>query len=345
MTYRTSFKRQGKPKIGLYDLGRLPVVKLDDPGRPSLKKFQREWDAEVARKQQEEMTRGLRQTQEQLLAETRDIERRVRSFYSLDLGEMGSYPVSAAPTDYVVDFGQPRTGPRNAQREAKVYWTFRDKLGAERGTTLTQDGWNRLGSWVAALAENASVEPTAQVWEEGLHRLTELQCFHDGELFDYQPRPKPAAQPQPAAQPETLDAVLDRNSTESREGRAECLRIVEKAWGQTVRNFANLWFEDLRRQWNFDLLAAPNSENLVRKMSDFIMRWSLDPLSAKTFNKIRVAFSKEGLFLGIDGLPRDLRLPSELLEDTIESADLSDRSVRMAIGRRNQELIDEARKK
>jgi hypothetical protein len=80
-----------------------------------------------------------------------------------------------------------------------------------------------------------------------------------------------------------------------------------------------LWFASLQEKWGFNFYAVPNSENLVRKVGDYIVKWNLSPLRHATFDQIRRAFSKLGYFTSPDGQILDLRLESEKLDDLIAS--------------------------
>jgi len=215
--------------------------------------------AEAARKAGEAEAAALKaktsEAQRQFDAAARELTSRVKAFYSLPLAEMGGYPVEAAPVDYVRPLGREfivRTSPRDHKNEVKIYWAFRNALATERGTTLTEEGWTRLGSWVASLLENADIQSSADVWEEGLHRLQSLGCFSANceELFDYRPRPEqvlppmPVAQPKPDARP--FDERLEAIDSSTRAGAATQKSLVIQEIYKDIRSAFYRFAEECR---------------------------------------------------------------------------------------------------
>jgi hypothetical protein len=215
--------------------------------------------AEAARVEQEKAATALKaktsEAQRQFNAAARELTSRVKAFYSLPLSEMGGYPVEAAPVDYVRPLGREftvRTSPRNHKDEVKIYWAFRNALATERGTTLTEAGWIRLGSWVSALLENADIQSSADVWEEGLHRLQSLGCFsaNGDELFDYAPRPEQVLPPMPEPTPQpdkrSFDERLEAIDSSTRTGAATQKSLVIREIYKDIRSAFYQFAEECR---------------------------------------------------------------------------------------------------
>jgi hypothetical protein len=310
-----------KRKLTLQDWAHIPTVEVKSDGRPSLKKFQ----AEEAKRTQEKLTVRLRAIEEPLKQEAREITREVKAFFSLDLKEMAGFPITAAPTDYG-DF-QTRSGPRDELKEGAIYRMFKSGL-ASRGCLLTMDGWNRIGSYVSALAEHGA-DVRLDTWQKSLDRLVSLGCFHSGEITGYQPPAKQVTQPieQRSAKPS-----LENLSTENREQRAQCLRIVSQEWGQEVRDFYTRWADSMKTNWNVDVL----DETFARRVGDYFVKFNKDPLRHKSYDEFRLIANRNGWLPG-DG---DYRTDSEKLSDLIEINDTTDRDVRLEIGRRHREILE-----
>lgn len=219
--------------------------------------------AETARKADEAATAELKakttEAQRQFNAAARDLTSKIKEFYSLPLDQMGQTLVEDAPADYIRPLGREfavRTTERDHKNEIKIYWAFRNALATERGTTLSEDGWIRLGSWVSALLENADIQSSADVWEEGLHRLQSVGAFGSNELFDYQPRPEQVLPPMPVAQPKpdtrSFDDQLESIDSSTRAGAAaqkslviqEIYKDIRSAWYQFAEECRVLFFKE-----------------------------------------------------------------------------------------------------
>src|SRR5260370_14548724 len=142
--------KKRKRQLTLNDWNQIPTAKVVDQPRETLASFTRKYNADQEAKRLEKLTAPLREIEKQLHAETREISRRVKAYYSLGFDEMRSYGIKAAPIAAAVLAGTwpTRNSLRHEDEEAEVYRSFRQTL-AEQGTTLDEDGWARLGSWVA----------------------------------------------------------------------------------------------------------------------------------------------------------------------------------------------------
>src|SRR5260370_21378182 len=129
-----------KQKIGLYDLGRLPVTKIaNDQGRPSLKKFTEQCNREQA----EIAQRPIRELEQKFNQGLRENQENVREFFSKPIDELNNqYSPSAVPVDLVGDYP---TATESISREqyATVQLEFWETLNA-RSIRLSEDGWIRL---------------------------------------------------------------------------------------------------------------------------------------------------------------------------------------------------------
>src|SRR5260370_5135817 len=115
-----------KQKIGLYDLGRLPVTKIaNDQGRPSLKKFTEQCNREQA----EVAQRPTRELEQKFNEGLRENQENVREFFSKPLDDLNRYSPSAVPVDLVGDYP---TSTESITREqyAAVQLEFWETLNA-----------------------------------------------------------------------------------------------------------------------------------------------------------------------------------------------------------------------
>jgi hypothetical protein len=316
-----------KRKLTLNDWGRIPTVKVVDKPRETLKTFTEAYNREEEAKRQEKLTAPFRKAQSELHAETREINRRVKAFYSLDLTEMGGFPIGSAVVDILaIGFGNfpTRHTLRDTREENDIYRAFRKELEAQ-GTLLSEDGYRRLGSWISVQVGKGDIEPSAELWQCGLDRLTDLSCFKSGEsnYQDPAPQPKPVTQSKPG-----LDDLLRTTSAESRSGREILIAAVGREWSQDVCDMMLAWIESLKKNFDYDFPV----DELAKKVGEYMVRWNFDPMAHKTYDQIRRAFVKLGY------LPDNMLTESERLADLIENADLNNRDVRRDIGLRTREL-------
>ena len=187
-------------------------------------------------------------------------------------------------------------------------------------TKLTESGQNKIVTVVRLNLELDTTKPAT--WRAIYDYLIELNVLgvEDGVV--------PVAQPQAVEQPQPES--IDGLSTESREGRAECLRIVGGHWGAEVRNFYALWAESMRVNWGVDVMT----EEMARRVGDYFVKFNLNPLRHQSYDNFRLAANRNGWLPG----DRDYRTEREKLDALMETANLNDRDVRRDIALRSQEL-------
>jgi hypothetical protein len=189
--------------------------------REAFNAFTEEYNREEEAKHQA----PFRKSQAELHAATREDNRRVKSFYSLDLTEMGGFPIGSAVVDTLaVGFGNflTRHTLRDHREENEIYREFRKGLESQN-ILLSEDGYRRLGSWISVQVAKGDVEPSAELWQCGLDRLTTLGCFRSGES-NYQA----AQQSEPVQAEQGLDDLLRTTSAESRTGRKILVDAVHR---------------------------------------------------------------------------------------------------------------------
>src|SRR6267142_3610827 len=100
-----------KRKLTIQDLGRLPLTKIEDSGRPSLKKFQEE-EARIAteliaareRSENEKRMAPIRAVENELNQAAREHSEKLKKFFSGSVQAIAGFPIEVIPCDYVGDY-------------------------------------------------------------------------------------------------------------------------------------------------------------------------------------------------------------------------------------------------
>lgn len=230
------------------------------PGLESTKEFyartQREeqewWAAEQTRIEAERMA-PVRAIERELKQAAKEQSEKIAAFYSKPLAVIAGAGVDVAPSDPVYGDYPLQDGPKDAAADAAAYREFKSDL-ANRGCTLTDAGWQRLGGYLSALHYNRNISlASASSWAIGLKRMASLSVFYSGELNNYQRQPatkRPAVQP---VRPESFDELLHRTSTESRADRHELLEALKKEKDRVEIPIFREWAAHLSRDYGFTL--------------------------------------------------------------------------------------------
>ncbi len=321
--------RKRRQPFGIYDIARLPVTPVKStPGYETFKDMKAreqreaaEAEARTKTEQEAERMKPFRALENEIKIAAAEHAEKVRRFYSKPLHVIAAAGADVAPVDMIGDYPE-RSGRRDTQKEFEVYKTFRDDL-ASRNCHLSQDGWNRLGSYISVLADGRGIEVTPAVWEQSVERLHSLGCFGD-EIAGYQ-RPRPQTVTEPAAQPVKQQPDFTNVSTDHKDWRA----AVDAHWGREVKEFFDLWADSMYRNWGVSI-----TPELAQKAGDFFVKTNRNPLRHKSYDNFRLEANLRRWLP--DG--KDYRTESEKLADLIENSDLNDRSVRLAINRKQAEI-------
>jgi hypothetical protein len=311
-------KRQLNP---LFDWGQIPTVKVVDQPRETLKSFTEKYNADEEAKRQDKLNAPFRQAQAELHAETREISRRVKAFYSQNLSEMGSFPLNSVPVDTVAILAgnfPTRHAPRDHSDEGDIYREFRKGIEAQ-GISLSEDGYRRLGSWVSVQVAKGEVVPSTELWQCGLDRLTDLACFKPGESNYAAPTP---AQPV-AQQPETSAERLVSTDPQWK-------KIVNLGFSDLFSKWFLAWIESLKKNFNYDFPV----DELGMKCARFLERWNLSPFVHASWDSARKSFVASG------DMPDTLLTSQDRLCALLEASNTNDYHVRRELGRQAQELIN-----
>ena len=332
--YRTS-ARQGKRKVNVLDVNRMPVTPtVNKSGWQTRKEILDGYAAEEkAKLDAPRLAKVAEATQnlEKVTTLAKEVAAEVRTFWAQPLTSMKRDDVvTDSPT--LAGFTMRTSRQLSAEEAAFIRDQFYGGL-ADRNVNLSKDGIERLDRFFGTQVGTGGIEISQENWEACLRRMLTLSIFAQGEVsgpgvveFETKPGPKPAQSEAPAPAPS-----IDGLSTEHREQRQECLKIVGAQWGNEVQNFYGQWAASMKTCWGLDVMT----EDMARRVGAYFVRWNLSPLRHASYDQARRAFSKQGL-LG-DG---DYRTESEKLSDLIEDADLSNRDVRADLNFRTKQLRD-----
>ncbi len=281
-------RNKRRQPLSPWSLGSIPLTPVVDKPRETLWSFTEAYNREEARKKDEQLTAPIRKVEAELHAETLDISRRVKAFFSLDLHEMAGYPVSGAPTDVATLVGTfpTRHTPRNQSEEADIYREFRKGLEAD-GTRISDEGFRRLGSWVSAQIANGDIEPSTALWQHGLDRLTSLGCFKPGESNYEIPAPveQPIEQPKPG-----LDELLRATSAESRSGRTILLDAVHREATSEREQAIYQFLDECRELFGGREFTQSEKDSIARVMD----ARNFQSTSVKDWHRARVLATQNG---------------------------------------------------
>jgi hypothetical protein len=204
----------------------------------------------------------------------------------------------------------------------------------ESSITLSDEARAKLAVFIRVL-NSQDVAYTVKNLVLALLRLRETGIFvegRDGTGLDQLTRPT-APKPAPVVVPEPTPDI-EGLRMEHREERKQIVGIVNKEWGGAFEKIFYEWCQSLRDKWNYILPV----DELGPKVAAYMKKNNLSPFARPTYDRIRVVFSRLGLFRGSEGQALDLRLPDEILADQVEDADLSSFDVRRDLNYRTQEL-------
>jgi|HubBroStandDraft_1064217.scaffolds.fasta_scaffold38230_2 hypothetical protein len=328
-----------KKKIGLYDIGRLPVTEVGNKsGFQTRKEFYNEQEQIAAREQaaaEERLMAPVRAAEHDMQTAAREHSGRIARFWQNPLPLVAECGIELAPNELAGDYPL-QEGPRDKKAEIAAYEKCKSDL-ASRGCIISQEGWNRVGGYLEALQYHRNVSLSAvESWTLAIERLFHLSCFADGEISGYdnavaarkakkQPRVETSATP-------TWSAVQDLNP-ENREQK----RLIERALGEDftseVAAFFGLWLDQLYRDYQYYM-----PEPIIKRALAYVTSANLNPLRHETWNIVRRNFTKNGWMRKADGSL--MMTEREKLSDFCDTADLNDREVRRQINLKNRELLE-----
>jgi hypothetical protein len=226
----------------------------------------------------------VRAGEEELNHALREQAARVKKFFSLPIQAMADIGgVEFAPNDLIGDYPI-QEGPKDGKADAAAYRRCKENL-ASAGCTLSTDGWNRLGTYLAVLHYHRNINvASVDSWAIGLERLFTLGVFQDGEITGYvpathEPVDTPAPEPDPQA---TLDKLLETTSAESYEGRKKLVDAVSALASSEFAPLADEWIRHLGSTH-----GIYPTESDMTKIVNFFQRNNLYWGDRRSFDKAR----------------------------------------------------------
>jgi hypothetical protein len=298
-----------KSRLTVADIGRLPLVKMPDQPRPSLKRFQQEEarEEEAARIAAESRRlEPLRGVEQELREAAREASARIAMYWRIPIEEIQMNPVSITRVDIAGDY---EIGPRDEPAENAAWKEFQENLKSF-GCTLSDAGLLRLSHYLSSLNYHRGISLTSvSNFATALERLVSLDVFQSGELTGYQ-TPAPAPTPTPTRHT-VIDplAEIESLNLDSREGNRRAKQLA-------ANDFFGREFAHVVDQWEGWLLATFNYvlTDDVRKAAG---KWwernpTASPLSGESWTSLRLNLVKQGV------MPASCRTREEILMETIE---------------------------
>jgi hypothetical protein len=300
-----------KSRLTVADIGRLPLVKMPDQPRPSLKRFQQEEarEEEAARIAAESRRlEPLRGVEQELREAAREASARIAMYWRIPIEEIQMNPVSITRVDLAGDY---EIGPRDEPAENAAWKEFQENLKSS-GCTLSDAGLLRLSHYLSSLNYHRGISLTSvSNFAKALERLVSLDVFQPGELTGYrQTASKTTPEPERHAVIDPL-AELEDLTLESRSGNARAKQIATNDFfGRQVAPIASQWREWLIATFNY----VPTPEVQKAAGQWFLNNPTESPLSSEAWTRLRLNLIKKNV------MPKECRLPEEILMESIESS-------------------------
>jgi hypothetical protein len=266
---------------------------------------QKRIEAEQRAKEDEAM-RPLRE-------EARKQSERLKLFWSSPLDRIATFGVELTLNDLVGDYPL-QTEPKDGKADTTAYRRFKEQL-ASRGVTLTEDGWTRLGTYLASLYYHRNISlADVRSWELGFTRLyNDLGVFQaTGEVqgeFRSEPATEPAVRQEPAPAL-TMNDLMNVDAG-TQEGRREAKRIADDLYSIQAAGLYQQWIDHIREKFGY---------SVTRKDADRIAEWfttnNKSWLQFDNFNQVKrylvsihhwpesMLTREEKAILDIENLPR-----------------------------------------
>jgi hypothetical protein len=198
-----------------------------------------------------------------------------------------------------------------------------------KGVTLTQAGSRRLALYAYMQHQEHSVinDETLAIC---LTRLINLKVFGN-ELSGELAKPIQQATEPESSTTQTFDNAVQGLNPESREGRKQILAVVGDHFTTEVAAFVGLWLDNIAK--NYQCYPTPA---VIKRALKYVVDMNLNPLAYKTWDLVRVNFTKNGWLLKPDG--SQMLTEREKLAAYCDTADLNSRDVRRQINLRNLEI-------
>lgn len=328
---------RNKQRIGVLDIGR--IAKSEVPREvgtgedgPTLDENLSQYRARFAREAQEKAEQPVKDALNQMNVVLRENAKNVAAFFSQSADALLSRSIPNTAIDMGIgDFPLADALLVEADRKELMY-EFANALEA-RGIGFSQSGVVRFARYLRMLTDMRGFALTQELMDAALLRLTELNCWAEGDTTGELPKRQAQVQPKQPTQAELDDQRLDQVSTLSRSGEREIKAILDRQWSGQVQAMALDWIHNnLEKVW-----GVPSEHMLQPKMLKWVGQFfevnNLNPLRPQSYDLARVAADKQGL-LG----PGTHLLASEKLSQAIENSSLDDFEVRRNINRRTREI-------
>ena len=323
-----------KSRLTVADIGRLPLVKMPDQPRPSLKRFQQEEarEEETARIAAERRrTAPLREAEQELREAAREASARIAMYWKIPIEEIQMNPVSITRVDIAGDY---EIGPRDELAENAAWKEFQENLKSS-GCTLSDAGLLRLSHYLSSLNYHRGISLTSvSNFATALERLVLLDVFQPGELTGYKQTPtKTVEQPQRHRRVDPLSEIESLN-LDSREGNRRAKEIATNDFfSRQVAPIASQWREWLIATFNY----VPTDEVQKAAGQWFLNNPTENPLRGEAWTSLRLNLVKKGV------MPQSCLTREEILNQTIEQS--SDRSDSYEVRRNLRQQIRELAQK
>src|SRR5882762_8550401 len=125
-----------KRKLTIQDLGGLPLTKIEDQGRPSLRKFTEQENQRIAqeliaakKRDDEKRMKPIRDIENELNQAAREHSEKLKKFFSGSLQTMAGFPIDIIPVDYVGDY--PTASSVDSVADAAAQNAFKQPLASQ----------------------------------------------------------------------------------------------------------------------------------------------------------------------------------------------------------------------
>jgi hypothetical protein len=310
-----------KSRLTVADIGRLPLVKMPDQPRPSLKRFQQEEarEEEAARIAAERRrTAPLREAERELREVAREASARIAMYWRIPIEEIQMNPVSITRVDIAGDY---EIGPRDEPAENAAWKEFQENLKSS-GSRLSDAGLLRLSHYLSSLNYHRGISLTSvSNFATALERLVSLDVFQPGELTGYQtPAPTPTPTPTPTRHT-VIDplAEIESLNLDSREENTKAKTLCEASYFDERQPMVRAWFDSLRK---FGIVVTQED---AKRCKSWFERNNKSFLNPRHFEECRRWNAKAGYW-------KDALTSVERVNDEIENLETS----RLTVHQRNE---------
>lgn len=327
-----------KRKLSLNDLGSISVTPVNriEGHITNLRDFQKQYDADEKAKAEAPARKIVAESQAKVSAVLAEHSARVAKFWRLPIASIEDY---LKYDDEVVDdrLDLPTTEtPLTNEEFTTALKTFVESLPSRGVELLTQESRRRFALYACSQRDSRHAAIDDNTLTAMLERCLALKIF-GSEVTGELARANQAREKQAPVQPKapTFDDISGLNPND-RDQRRQIVNVLGDNFTTEVADFFNRWLAQLRKDYNYVM-----PEVVIKRALQYVTDANKNPLSYKTWDDIRVLFTRNGWMLTPDG--QQMLTPRESLAAYCDTHDLNDREVRSYIARRNMEIHESER--